>query len=89
MLTNEKLKRYQRFNGDIDLWIRTTKKLKDQDMTTDDWHLIEGLLQDLTLVGTVPTSEEFKSNLERRMAEHCDHEETVAALRCLSQTVRR
>ncbi|TGM12543.1 hypothetical protein EHQ81_01295 [Leptospira selangorensis] len=84
MITSEKLKIYIHYNGDIDLWTRIAKSKEDKIESTD-WHLIDSLIQDITLVKNGLASEQFISNLKEHLLKSCDNEKTVKLLKSLSR----
>ena len=52
MITLEKLRTYQEFNGDIDGWARASKDKTKSLMSDTDWYLIDELLMGLTTIET-------------------------------------
>ena len=81
MITADKLKIYSRYKGDIDMWTRTGKRKEKKIMTTNDWYLIERLLQDLTIARKGLASEEFKIDLDKKLVENCDGVDTINRLK--------
>ena len=83
MITLEKLRTYQKFNGDIDGWARTSQGIVESSMTDADWYLIDELLMGLTTVGTGTASPSFVHAVETRLLTCTVDEATRAALRAL------
>lgn len=81
MLTQEKIKIYNSFQGDIDGWARMGSRKEKAIMNDGDWFLIDGLLQDIQLVKKGLASKEFSDTLQRRLIENCDNPETINQLR--------
>lgn len=77
MITENKIKLYNKYSGDIDGWARNNSKKELSIMSDDDWFLIDGFIQDLTLVKNGFTSIEFSNSLNNRLKENCDTEETI------------
>ncbi|WP_291529128.1 hypothetical protein [Bacteroides sp. UBA939] len=84
MITVEKIRIYQRFNGDADGWARIGTKEEKLVMNSNDWFLIEGFIQDLHLVKKGLTSDTFIISLNERLKEECDSEETIQAIKDIS-----
>lgn len=72
MLTPEKLKVYQRFAGDIDLWTRTVKGKDPSGMTDEDWTSIDWFRTGLWLVASGRATQEFHSELQQRLTNEAD-----------------
>jgi len=83
MITLEKLRTYQEFNGDIDGWTRASKSKVKSFMTDADWYLIDELLMGLTTIGTGLTSPSFVHEIENKLLTSTVDEATRAALRAL------
>jgi hypothetical protein len=83
MITLEKLRTYQEFNGDIDEWARAPKGKVKSLMTDADWYLIDELLMGLTTVGTGLASPSFVRELETKLLASTSDEATRASLRAL------
>ncbi len=77
MITENKLKLYAKYNGDIDEWARNNSKKELSIMSDDDWFLINGFIQDLTLVENGLASLGFRNSLNDRLKESCDTEKTI------------
>lgn len=77
MITIEKLKEYEKYHGYYDGFYMQKVK-KGTNITSDDeWHLIENLIQDIRLIKKELASKEFAKNLETKLQENCDNEETI------------
>ena len=83
MITVEKLRIYEEFNGDVDGWVRTSMD-KGGLVTTDaDWHLIDELLTGLTIVEAGLASPTFSREVETRVLATTADDATRVALRTL------
>ncbi len=80
MITINKLKIYQRYNGDVDGWARVGSKEEKSIMSDEDWFLIEGFIQDLNLIKKGLASDTFMNSINERLKGKCDSEETIQAL---------
>lgn len=80
MVTIEKLKIYIRYRGDVDMWTRIGSSKERSVMNTNDWYMIDDLIQDLGLVKKQVASNEFVIALRKRLDENCDSEETIKTL---------
>ena len=81
MITQEKIKIYSSFQGDVDEWARIGSKKEKAIMNDGDWSLIDSLVQDMLLVKKGLASKEFSETLQRRLVENCDNPETINQLR--------
>ena len=77
MITEYKIILYNKYSGDIDEWARNNSKKELSIMSDDDWFLIDGFIQDLTLVKNGLASLEFSNSLNISLKENCDTEETI------------
>lgn len=84
MITLEKLKIYSRYRGDVDIWIRTGKSKEKKIMVSNDWYLIDSLIQDIGFVKKGLSSEQFSFNLKKRLLENCESEEAIKELKSFS-----
>ena len=84
MITVENLNLYLKYGGDIDSWARSASNRERAHMDDEAWHLIEGLLHDCFLVERGLASVSFADELESRLKECCDNQETISALKAIS-----
>lgn len=83
MLTVKKIEIYSRYQGEIDAWVRNNSKKELAIMSDEDWYLIDGFIQDLTLVKNGVVSKEFSDSLNTKLHENCDNEETINKIKNL------
>jgi hypothetical protein len=69
LLTAPKLAVYQRYGGDIDLWVRNGRKESEIEMNDDDWFLIAELLQGLRIVNIGKASPAFQASIEKQVVD--------------------
>jgi len=81
VITIDKIKIYKRFNGDIDGWARIGTKEEKSIMNDNDWFLIEGFIQDISLVKKGLASDAFMKSINERLKENCDSEETIELIK--------
>ena len=84
MITQDKIKIYKKYSGDIDGWARSGSKIEKTVINDNDWYIIDGFIQDLTLVKKGLTSQTFNDNLNNRLRGNCDNEETIQALETIA-----
>lgn len=84
MLTLEKLEIYQRFDGDIDGWIRGSRHPDSSGMTDADWSLIDELRTALHIIASGAASPRFAAATERKLRLSVADEQTREALRKLA-----
>ncbi|WP_215226696.1 hypothetical protein [Echinicola shivajiensis] len=74
MLTIEKIKIYNKFNGDIDAFDRGGKMSEHNQLNDDDWSLIDGFEQDVKLISDRLVSKEYRERALIKLNENCDLE---------------
>lgn len=84
MITIDKIKIYKRFNGDVDGWARIGTTEVKSIMNDDDWFLIDGFIQDISLVKKCLASDSFMKSINERLKENCDTDETIQAIKELA-----
>ena len=84
MITLEKLSRYQEHYGDADSWARSGPN----GMMSDDFRLIDSLLQDYVIVKNGLGSPAYADEFQRRLDQACDNDQTKAELVKLASTNR-
>lgn len=68
MITEEKLKIFMRFGGDIDGWVRVGTPADRALMTDADWATIADLLQRLAVVESGHAAESYRAETKRLVA---------------------
>jgi hypothetical protein len=72
MLTLEKLRVYESFDGDMDGWARTARPGNPHGMTDADWFLIDELRQALHQVAAGLASPHYRAHVEKRLLDATD-----------------
>lgn len=67
-ITLERLKVYQKFSGDIDGWARMGSSEEKENMSDEDWYIIDGLIMDIKL---------GRSNLEEILSKSLVNQEAI------------
>ena len=83
MITLEKLRTYEEFNGDIDGWARAPNGKAKSFMTDADWYLIDELLMGLATVGAGLASPSFVREIQTKLLASTGDEATRSLLRAL------
>jgi hypothetical protein len=86
MITIEKIRIYNYFNGDIDGWARAGTKEQKAIIQDKDWFLIEGFVQDIRLGKKGLASETYMKAIAERLSESCDSEKSIQELKNLANT---
>ena len=81
MITIEKLNIYHHYSGDIDSWGRVGTKEEKMMMNDSDWYLIEGIIQDLSLVTRGLAADSYTQTIQEQLRAYCDSEETMNAIK--------
>jgi hypothetical protein len=84
MITQDKIEVYKKFRGNIDDWARIGSKKEKLVLNDNDWYIIDGFVQDLSLMRKGLTSLTFVNDLNHRFKENCDSDETIQALKSIS-----
>jgi hypothetical protein len=84
MLTVEKLRIYEAFDGDVDGWARSSAGKDASRMADGDWLLIDELLTGLATVEAGLASAAFSRQLESRLLACTADEPARIALRALA-----
>lgn len=77
MVTLDKIRIYNKFQGDIDAWARLGSKKEKSIMNDSDWVLIDGLIQSMRMKTKGLASNELLDDLKNRLGENCDCSKTV------------
>jgi hypothetical protein len=88
MITCDKLKIFQDYNGDGDMWLKTASPWQRNKMDADDWTIIEQLFGDLKLVNKGMAAVSYVESIEAKIRENCADEKTIAKLRELSREMK-
>ena len=83
MLTVEKVRTYEQFDGDIDGWVRAFQGKGKSCMTDADLYLINELLMGLAAVAAGLASPSFSRQVENKVLASTADEATRVALRAL------
>lgn len=83
MITQEKLKIYKKYDGNIDSWARSGRKKEKTIMEDKDWGMIDGLIQDLKLADRGLAAEVYINDIYKRINENCDSAETVEEIKAM------
>jgi len=84
MITKNKIEIFKRFNGDIDGWARIGTSEEKSMMNDEDWFLIEGFIQDISLAKKCLASDTFIKSVNERLKENCDNDSTIQAIKELA-----
>lgn len=88
VLTLEKLRVYESFEGDIDGWARTARPRNLAGMTDEDWYLIDELRQALHQVAAGLASPHYAAHVEQRLLAVTDGDPVRERLRRLADRRR-
>ncbi len=84
VITEDKLRIFQRYGGDIDGWVRVGDVAEHQTMSDSDWSEIEHLRHRLWLQSHEPVSSEVVQETEQLIAERVRGESAMKLLRQLN-----
>ncbi|HRH49247.1 MAG TPA: hypothetical protein PLP23_10875 [Panacibacter sp.] len=83
MITKEKLKVYEKYKGQNDMFFRL-HLFKPRRMQESDFFKIQNMLQEARLVNRKLASEEYSSRVKQKLIEVCDSQETIDYLNLLA-----
>ena len=84
MITAEKLKIFEEFDGDLDMWGRVHGKRDSETMSESDWRQIEQLVSELTLVERNLATDDFARRVEASLRENTEDDNVATRIRCLA-----
>ena len=87
MVTEEKIKIFKRYDGNIDSWAKSGSIKEKLVMTDDDWYTIDAFIQDLFIVKKGLASIEFKDTLNVKLRLNCNGENTINQLNQLADHI--
>ena len=72
MITLRKLKIFASFKGDVDMFGRAGRTKEKEIMDDGDWHLIDLLIQDATVIDRQLDSEQRTMQATQRINDNCE-----------------
>lgn len=85
MITQEKLKIFQSYGGDVDMWARSGSSKEKTTIQTNDWYLIESLIHEIKLSVKGQATRDFIQELNIRLQESCDTQQTKEQLEKIAE----
>jgi len=85
MITNEKLRIYERFNGDADEFSRWATPGERNLITDQEWNLIDELVQNVSIIQAGLASSGFEAKVRERVSEAIDDRQVRDVLFRLSK----
>jgi hypothetical protein len=85
MITAEKLKIYKRHRGDVDAWARKSLFGSSDEMTDQDWSMIDEFLQSLRIIQGGLASPEFVAQTNAQLADKTEGEQLYPMLRKMAE----
>jgi hypothetical protein len=77
MITIAKLKIYDKYHGDGDMWSRLVTDEEKTILKYPDWRLIEDLVQGVILIKTNTVSKEYKDETQLELLKNCSSTEVI------------
>ena len=88
MITEEMLRIYEKFNGDIDGFARGSNRAERFAITSEDWHLIEEFLQNLSIIQADFATADFERRVHERIIECTENKSASERLMQLANAKR-
>jgi len=84
MITLRKLKIYKKYDSDSTQYARDHYRNVNTEMSTQDWSDIESLLNDLFLLNTGQTHDNYKKEIEEKLSVLCETPAVVEEMKAMS-----
>jgi hypothetical protein len=84
MITAEKLKVYEAWGGDPDMWARAARKRDRDILSSEDWRLIEKLIREVTLVERNLAADDYARQIEVNLKAGTADASVAARIRVLA-----
>lgn len=88
MITLEHIMIYKKYGGSDDAWAYVVLESEKQIFKGGEWSLINSLIQDILLLKKNLLSQKYIDELNLKLKENCDNEETIEALKQLALTLQ-
>ena len=85
MITLDKLRIFNRYKGDLDMFVRTGRARDKQTISDDDRYLIDLLLQDATVLTRELGSAERNPQATKRIRENGESDDVVQQVHALAR----
>ena len=86
MITSDKLKTYEAFDGDIDAWSRAGSDRDKEAISDADWRQIERLVSEVALLARNQTTDDFARRIEAHLRENTTDASVADRIRHLAST---
>jgi len=89
VITKAKLKIFERFKGDGDMFCRTGRQSEKRTFSDEDWHLIDVLLQDAIVIDRKLGSDHRTAEATERIRTSCEDDDVVEQVHWLAEKLSR
>lgn len=86
MIALTKLKIYKQYRADLDHYTRSNLCDDNPIITSDDFFMIDSLLQDIETVEKGLCSDTYKGALSKTLIQVCENDETIHELRVMAKS---
>lgn len=83
MISKEQLQRYQKYNGDLDDWVKSQRSGMDETLSGAEWTLIAKAMDRLKLQKTGFASRDFRDETERVLTKTFGDAEVIKLARTM------
>lgn len=83
MITLKHIEIYKKYQGDGDGFVRSATQEEKSNMNYNVWSLLDGFVQDLTMIKNNLTSPAFIKSTIKKIEQNCENEEVVKSLMAL------
>jgi hypothetical protein len=80
MITEDKIRIYKKYSGDIDGWVRVHDKEEMRIMSDQDWYDINLLLQEIAGIKNGIASEAYAKRIEKDLTDKVNDEKIIKML---------
>jgi hypothetical protein len=88
MLTEEKVKIYKQYHGNIDAWAQDGTKKEKLIIDDHDWYTLDNLVQDLYIINNQAVSEDFATTLAHTLKLNCINDEVIDQVKRLAKWIK-
>jgi hypothetical protein len=83
MLNSKMLKIYTKYNGDIDLFSRIGSNVEKMCVSTENWFLVDRLIQDLRVLKKGLGSIVLEESVNEELIQVCENDDVINELKIL------
>jgi hypothetical protein len=83
MITAVGVQIFLKYKGDDDAFSRSATKSEREQLSNNDWHLIDQLLTRIAIVRDGLAANEYSADTDKLLTDHCANPDAITSLRSL------